>query len=357
MNTLIIPCAGKSSRFPNMKPKWLLTFPDGKLMIEKAIEGLNLDLFERIIITIVKKHDIDYEASLVLSQVFKNNKKVEICVLDDFTKSASETIYTTLKKMNVSGSFVVKDSDNYVKIDIESNFKNFIASYNIENAREINNISNKSFLLCNKQNIIEDIVEKKIASNIICVGVYAFEDTEIFSKAYCELTSKNVSGEMYVSHIISYLLSTKGHVFTNKEVRCYQDWGTIKEWLYTQKKYRTYFVDVDGVLIKNSGRYGSINWDNNRELLTENVALIKELQNSGAQIIVTTSRTEEFREKLINILNKNNIFPYAVIMGLNHSTRVVINDFASTNPYPSGIAINIPRNGNLNEFINNWRYL
>ena len=113
----------------------------------------------------------------------------------------------------------------------------------------------------------------------------------------------------------------------------------------------------DGVLIKNSGRYGSINWDNNRELLTENVALIKELQNSGAQIIVTTSRTEEFREKLINILNKNNIFPYAVIMGLNHSTRVVINDFASTNPYPSGIAINIPRNGNLNEFINNWRYL
>ena len=25
MNTLIIPCAGKSNRFPNMKPKWLLT--------------------------------------------------------------------------------------------------------------------------------------------------------------------------------------------------------------------------------------------------------------------------------------------------------------------------------------------
>ena len=28
MKTLIVPCAGRSSRFPNMKPKYLLTHPD-----------------------------------------------------------------------------------------------------------------------------------------------------------------------------------------------------------------------------------------------------------------------------------------------------------------------------------------
>ena len=36
--TLIIPAAGKSSRYPNMKPKWLLSHPTGKLMIEKVLE-------------------------------------------------------------------------------------------------------------------------------------------------------------------------------------------------------------------------------------------------------------------------------------------------------------------------------
>ena len=50
MNTLIIPCAGKSSRFPNMKPKYMLTHPDGKLMIEKAMENINLEVFNRVII-------------------------------------------------------------------------------------------------------------------------------------------------------------------------------------------------------------------------------------------------------------------------------------------------------------------
>jgi hypothetical protein len=31
--TLILPVAGKSSRFPNMRPKWLLTMPDVPYLI------------------------------------------------------------------------------------------------------------------------------------------------------------------------------------------------------------------------------------------------------------------------------------------------------------------------------------
>jgi len=98
MNTLIVPCAGKSNRFPNMKPKWMLTHPDGELMIQKALSGLDLNIFDRIIITIVKPHCEKYEADIILKQVFETNKKVEICVLDDFTKCASETVFSTLEK-------------------------------------------------------------------------------------------------------------------------------------------------------------------------------------------------------------------------------------------------------------------
>ena len=44
--------------------------------------------------------------------------------------------------------------------------------------------------------------------------------------------------------------------------------------------------------------------------------------------------------------------PYSkLIMGLPHTKRTIINDFAPSNPYPSCSAINISRNiDNLNDF-------
>ena len=98
MKTLIVPCAGKSLRFPKMRPKWLLTHPDGNLMIQKAVKGLNLEVYDRIIITIVKEHVIKYEADLILQQAFNinENSKFEILILDEFTSCQAETVYRTL---------------------------------------------------------------------------------------------------------------------------------------------------------------------------------------------------------------------------------------------------------------------
>ena len=39
---IIIPIAGQSSRFPDMKPKWMLTHPQGDFMVIEAIKGLVL---------------------------------------------------------------------------------------------------------------------------------------------------------------------------------------------------------------------------------------------------------------------------------------------------------------------------
>ncbi len=351
MNTLIIPCAGKSSRFPNMKPKYMLTHPDGKLMVEKAMENINIEVFDRIIITIVKPHDEKYDAKLIMEQVFADNPKVEICLLDDFTSSASETIYLTLKKMNVSGSFVIKDSDNCVGVHFEKNIKNMIVGYDIHEHRDVTNIPGKSFLIVNEQNIIQDIIEKKVVSSIICLGVYCFENVNDFIDAYEKMMSEKISGEMYISHLISFLLSSDKYIFQAVMATSYNDWGTLTEWEAEQKRYRTYFVDVDGVLMKNSGKYGKINWYNNETYLEENVAAIKKLQDNGAQIVITTSRGEEFRANLEKLLENVGIKPYAILMGLNHSARVVINDFAPTNPYPSGIAITLPRNACIGEYL------
>ena len=54
MTTLILPVAGKSSRFKGLRPKWLLTMPDGKLLIEKSIRDINLNDVNKIVIICLK---------------------------------------------------------------------------------------------------------------------------------------------------------------------------------------------------------------------------------------------------------------------------------------------------------------
>lgn len=349
MNTLILPCAGKSSRFPGMKPKWLLTHPDGKLMIAKSLEGINIDIFDQVIITIVKEFDEKYEASLILKQVFPD-EKYKICILDEFTSSVSETVFNTLKKCNIQGSIVIKDSDNYVKADIPKTITNFAVGYDLHKNNDVSDISSKSFLITDEFCNIKKIVEKQIISNTICIGVYAFENVEDFKISFLNLSSKNIKNELFISYIISDILSENKN-FKYIEAKAYEDWGTLKQWHKTQKSHSTYFVDIDGVLMKNCGKYGSINWENNKEGITQNIESIIKLQNQGAQIVITTSRTEDQRAALEKFLEDNGIKAYSILMGLNHACRILINDFAPTNPYPSCKAITLPRNSFIKDYL------
>ncbi|WP_142674058.1 hypothetical protein [Bacillus sp. SRB_331] len=354
MKTLIVPCAGKSLRFPKMRPKWLLTHPDGNLMIQKAVKGLNLEVYDRIIITIVKEHVIKYEADLILQQAFNinENSKFEILILDEFTSCQAETVYRTLFEKNVVGAFDVKDSDGYIEFD-NSRYDAFIVGLDINKfGKEISRLSSKSFLIVDSNDNVVDIFEKKIKSEYICVGLYGFDDVEKFNRAYENIKDNNFDyDEIYLSHIISYLIGTGKSVYHYINASEYEDWGTLLDWQTVQKRHATYFVDVDGILLMNRGRYGDKNWSNDNQVNEENIKSLKELADEGAQIIIITARTEEFRSDLINILNKYELPFDKIVMGVNHSCRTIINDFAPTNPYPSCKAINIPRNAILKEYL------
>ena len=224
MSTLILPCAGRSSRFPNMKPKWLLTHPQGELVIQKSISGIDLNKYDRVIITITKEHVEKFDAKLIIEQAFLG-RDIEICVLDNFTSSQSETIYLTLKYMNVTSMFVVKDSDNFVSYEVPCT-DNFVIGLDISTyANEVLRLKSKSFLVLNEQNQIIDIIEKQIKSNIICLGTYGFDSADKFSKAFTLLKkySKN-NVEIYPSHIIAYLIGTGQSTYQYKEATNFEDW-------------------------------------------------------------------------------------------------------------------------------------
>lgn len=349
MKTLLIPCAGASSRFPGMRPKWLLTHPDGKLMIVKALEGLNLDFFDRIVIVILQQHIDKYQADLVLKQAF-HGIDIEIAVLPAPTSCASETVYQAVCQLQITGSVVVKDSDNQVKLHFSENIYNGIGALNIYSQEESFELRSKSFLLLNDKDIILDIIEKKIVSDCICVGVYAFENIADFCDAYMKIVTQKIEGEIYLSHVISYMICIQKNIFRALYVSSLKDWGTLQDWRKEQSAYKTYFVDFDGICIMNSGKYGTTNWDNNKDLIVENLSELKRLQDIGAQIIITTSRPAKYAAAIEDMLLRHGIKPYSILTGLNHAPRVLINDFAPTNPYPSAIAINIPRNQKLKDY-------
>ncbi|MCH5264460.1 MAG: hypothetical protein J1F02_01070 [Lachnospiraceae bacterium] len=326
-------------------------------MIQKAVSCLDLDVFDRIVITIVREHVEKYEAELIIRQAFDmdNNKKFELVILDEFTFCQAETIEQTIKKANITGEFVIKDSDNYTVFekDAFANLQSFIGGLNIQHfKREIYRLGGKSFLKVNDQGIIYDIIEKKIESEIICIGVYGFASDQIFSKAYQTLLQeRGNNNEIFISHVVSYLIATGMAVYQYKEAVDYEDWGTLKDWRNVQKRFGTYFVDIDGVLFTNRGKYGSKNWSNSFEVIPENFATLRKLTEEGAQIIVTTSREEKYRDKLMQIFEEQKLPVYAMVMGCSHACRTLINDFAPTNPYPSACAINIPRNAMLDSYI------
>ena len=59
MKNLIVPIAGKSTRFPNTRPKWMLTHPkSGLFMALESIKGINLGEKDKIVsLSIVEKID------------------------------------------------------------------------------------------------------------------------------------------------------------------------------------------------------------------------------------------------------------------------------------------------------------
>ena len=354
--TLIIPAAGKSTRFPNMKPKWLLTHPNGKLMVEMVLNGILKDnSFSRIIITITEEHANKYEAKLILKQMLEINKiEAEVLVLEDFTQSASETIKETIIRKNVNGSFVIKDSDNYIECKLPQG--NFIVGANLNTKKfEISNIPEKSFIVYAKNSgIVNDIIEKNIVSDTVSLGIYGGDDIKLFLTSIDKLEStskRQEHGEIYISHVISYMIGMNDELYHYKEVDIYEDWGTLEDWKKVQNKNRTYFVDIDGVIMKNSGKYGSVNWSNNLEELSDNLKSIKNISDKGAQIFFVTARGKNDISIVINVLNKYKIKYEAIITNCHHSSRILINDFCNTNPYPSSSAINLPRNGKLDEYL------
>lgn len=349
--SLIIPSAGLSLRFPD-KPKWLLTSPNGNLMIQECITGLDLTNINDIYITILEQHYVKYINNLNIEHLFKfTNKNIHVLKLKHVTRSQSETVYNTIKHFNINGPIFIKDCDNYFEFKIE--IGNYVCCLEVNNNNNVEKLHNKSFIeINNNNNNIINIIEKKIIGNIICIGGYSFISAKLFITNYKEIINiNNDLNEIYISNIVFNCIINKIE-FCSKSSFNYIDWGTIDDWKKYINTFKTLFIDIDGTLFYNCGQYSETKWGDNLPI-TNNIEYINNLyKNNRTQIILTTARKYEFKDVTISQLKKYNINYHDIIFDLFHCKRYLINDWANTNPYPSAVVINLERDSdNLNKLL------
>ena len=342
MRSLIVPMAGRSTRFPNMRPKWMLSHPmSHRMMVTEAISGLNLDFFDNIYFICLQQHEDKYSFMKGFVAELDDaglRAKSNIVLLPEQTDSQSETVYTFLSGYDLDGFIFIKDSDGFYRCDVEE--RNQVAYFDLNDMDDIN-ARTKSYVDLDVNDVVTNIVEKKVISSTFSSGGYGFADAKEFCKTFEKL--QDMDGECYISHII-FEMMLSGSTFYGTKTTDFKDWGTLDAWNKYKSQYKCLFVDIDGTLITNSSHHFPP-YIGSGEPIENNIDFLAELHEQGkTKIILTTSRPEKYRQLTIMELQTKGV-PYdELVMSLPHCQRVIINDFARSNPYPSCKAINIPRN-------------
>ena len=356
--TLVVPSAGRSSRFPGVKPKWMLTQPSGCLMVVDALGALDLTHVNHVVIGLLREHVDKYCGGDVdaILKIFEDGVprlqeiKVSIVVIAEETVDQTQTIECILNAAKVTGPIFLKDCDNQFKCPVPA--VDGVATLDITRETEsgVSNVASKGYVAVNSQTgQLTSIVEKLMVSNTFCIGGYAWKSAQDFlarvaqARKYQIMASATKGVELAVSDVIWLKMAT-GAPFFSIPAANYEDWGTLPSWRAYCDSFKTLFVDIDGTLMKNSGQYFLPTWGTTPPL-TKNVDHLNRLHATGrVRIILVTSRLERFRDATVKQLEQYGVRYDQILFGMLHASRVVINDYAPTNPYPSAECVNIPRN-------------
>jgi hypothetical protein len=340
-----MPMAGRSTRFNLDRPKWMLTDPSsGTYMALASLQGINLNSFKKLYFVFLKKHQEEFNFEIGFTNELSRMgllDKSELIFLINETDSPAQTVYKAIEQGNIQGSILIKDSDSYFELG-EQEDENFVAYESLENTAIID-AKSKSYLQIDQFGIVNNIVEKKVISSKFSVGGYGFISASKFSEFYSTMEKK--TGEIYISDVIFEMILA-GFKFRGVETHNYEDWGTLESWKIYCNNFKTLFVDIDGTLVENSSLLFKPYLGDGKPI-QENIDILNAHFEFGkSQIILTTSRPEFSRLETELEMQKKGIKYHQLIMGLQHSVRVLINDFSTSNNYPTSVAINIPRNSN-----------
>lgn len=217
---LIVPAASDKGGDEGLIPHIFTPGKDGVLLCVRSILGLNLETFDNIYFTILRKHAEAFDVDKLLELQFKRLAltNTKIVILDEPTSTQAETIARTIEKENISGAIFIKDADCYFKGEVLR--ENGVAVYPLERL-ELVDPRHKSYVAVDDMHYITNIIEKRVVSHLFNAGGYCFEEASEFLRAY-ELL--NDYPKLYLSHIVYSMLLEK-KTFRPILVDEYLDWN------------------------------------------------------------------------------------------------------------------------------------
>lgn len=249
---VIVPCCGRSSRFPNLPPKWMLPAADGRPMICAAVGGLKVDQ-DDLIVTLLREHEERFNVTEGLHNAF--GRPIATCILEQQTRSQSDTVAQTLRALSLEEPFFVKDSDNSYEVEEIERSDNYVCVDSLNNYDSINP-RNKSYLQVSQNGLVTNIREKVVISDTFNVGGYFFTSPPQFLEYFDRLSANTAewNREIYLSDVIGSMI-LDNIPFYSRMVKGYRDWGTIREWQRALLDRRAYFVSLDGFVFERGNRY------------------------------------------------------------------------------------------------------
>jgi dTDP-glucose pyrophosphorylase len=289
---IIVPCCGRSSRYPNQPPKWILPAPDGRPMISLAVSRIAHSPSD-LVVTILREHEERYSVTKGLEQAFRY--PVRVVVLEEPTRNQAETVARTLDVAQLDEPFLIKDSDNMFVLENPAESHNYVCVDSL-NAHDSINPRNKSYLQTDHADVVTNIREKEVISDLFCVGGYYFTSPRQFQEYFRRLTKNSGSWqrELYVSDVIGAMI-LDGIPFKACRISGYQDWGTVHEWKRALLARKTFFVLLDGFLFERGSQYFSPRFEDVAANAPA-VDAVRELAARGHKIVYLSIRPASLGE-------------------------------------------------------------
>jgi NDP-sugar pyrophosphorylase family protein len=334
---VIVPCAGRSTRFPDMPPKWMLPDYDGQPMVAKAVSGLGVDSTD-LVITILREHEDRFSAIDGLRRALGSG--FQVVTLDEPTKSQSETVAETLRRTGLNEPFLVKDSDNYFRLSPVETGYNYISVASLNDFDSINP-RNKSYCRLDQEGIVVNFREKVVISDTFSVGGYWFTSPVEFLDTYDRLTeSERLSGaELYISDIIGAMI-LDGRIFKGRSVSDYQDWGTVHEWRAKLEARQVLMVSLDGFLFERGSPFFSPTFEQVRAN-AEAVQVVRSLAAAGDMIVYVSIRPPSLEALTRQQLEREGLPQSQVVFGCAVAPWTLVASPHPTLPFTTAKALEL----------------
>ena len=213
---LIIPAAAYAEINEQFIPEIFKINDTGRMNIISNMIDLPLSDFDKIYIVVNQRIDEIYNIKNMLQVQLKNEEfgdKTCIIVIEN-TRNVVDTVLHVVAQIPYSkfGVFI-KDADASFNIT-ELNNENTVYTYKLEDVKEINP-SSKSYVSTTSDDVVLNIIEKRVISSEFCVGGYYFNDIKKFIDL-CECVSEY--DKLYLSNVIYYDILRNGEIYRTEQV-------------------------------------------------------------------------------------------------------------------------------------------